>query len=390
MLASSRVSTESRVNVLHLGKFDTQGGIERHVKALASRLVSARIGVVNLVSNDTARTDRHDKYGYSTVRAACWGTASSLAVSPTLPLIARQLHRTHRFDLVHLHFPDPLGHLTALALPRSVRRVITWHSDIVRQRLALGAYAPFMRSFAQTAAAIIGATPQHFSTSTQIPPPSELQIQTVIPYGIDPSTFVWTAAARTRRADLQARHRGRLVFAVGRHVYYKGFDVLIRSMRNVDAELIIGGRGPLTDSLKSATRDAGVESKVHFAGYIEDDELIAYYDACDVFCMPSTERSEQFGLVQLEAMQMAKPIVTTRLGTGVEYVTLDGETGVLVPPHDETALASALNALLVDPARRSKLGAAGRRRVADVFSADRMAQATLDLYEQILDRTAPP
>lgn len=376
------------MNVLHLGKFDTLGGIERHVKALASRLVGAGVGVVNLVSNDTTQTGRHDNYGYSTVRAACWGTTASLALSPTLPLIARQLHRTHRFDLVHLHFPDPLGHLTALALPRSVKRVITWHSDIIRQRWALAVYAPFMRRFASTAAAIIGATPQHFSTSMQIPPPRDGQIQTVIPYGFDPGTFAWTTAARMRRAELEARHRGPLVFAVGRHVYYKGFDVLIRSMRDVDAELIVGGQGPLTASLKSAARDAGVEDKVHFAGFIDDDELIAYYDACDVFCMPSTERSEQFGLVQLEAMHLGKPVVTTRLGTGVEYVTLDGETGVLVPPKDEAALATALNALLADPALCARLGASGRRRVEQVFSADQMAQATLGVYEQVLQRPA--
>lgn len=377
------------MKVLHLGKFDTLGGIERHVKALASRLVGAHVGVVNLVSNDTARTDRHCDYGYSTVRASCWGTASSLALSPTLPLIARSLHGTHHFDLVHLHFPDPLGHLTALALPRAVRRVITWHSDIIRQRWALAAYAPLMRRFVRTADAVIGATPQHFSASTQIPPRREGQIHAVIPYGFDPAAFTWTAAARTRSAELKAQRRRPLVFTVGRHVYYKGFDVLIRSMRHVDAQLIIGGHGPLTASLKQAARDAGVESKVHFVGFIADDELIAYYDACDVFCMPSTERSEQFGLVQLEAMHCGKPVVTTRLGTGVEYVTLDGETGMLVPPKDEAALARALNTLLADPALRERLGAAGRDRVEQVFSIDQMAQATLDVYRQVLERGAP-
>ena len=376
------------MNVLHLGKFDTLGGIERHVKALASGLVSAQVEVVNLVSNDSAHTDRHERYGYPTVRAACWGTASSVALSPTLPLIARQLHRAHQFDLVHLHFPDPLGHVAALALPRSVRRVISWHSDIVRQRWALAAYEPLMRRFLQSADAVIGASPQHFSASAQIPPATDGQIQTVIPYGVDPRTLKWTAAARARRSELQARHRRPIVLALGRHVYYKGFDVLIRSMRQVDAELIIGGEGPLTISLKKVARDAALENKVHFAGYIADDELIAYYDACEVFCLPSTERSEQFGLVQLEAMYCSKPVVATRLGTGVEYVTLDGETGLLVPPADEDALAAALRALLSDPLRRSRLGAAGRHRVDQVFSAQQMVRATLSLYEQLLSRSA--
>ena len=139
-------------------------------------------------------------------------------------------------------------------------------------------------------------------------------------------------------------------------------------MRSVDAELWIGGRGPLTESFRQAARDAGVADRVRFLGFIPDAELVAYYDACDVFCMPSTERAEQFGLVQLEAMHCGKPVVATRLGTGVEYVTLDEVTGLLVEPGNEQALAQALNRLLGDPALRTRLGEAGRRRVAEEFS----------------------
>jgi rhamnosyl/mannosyltransferase len=157
---------------------------------------------------------------------------------------------------------------------------------------------------------------------------------------------------------------------VGRHVYYKGFDVLIRALRAVDAELWIGGRGPMTESYQQSARDAGVVDRVRFLGFIPDAELVAYYDACDVFCMPSTERAEQFGLVQLEAMHCGKPAVATRLGTGVEYVTLDEVTGLLVEPGNESALAQALNRLLATRSS-ARLGEAGRRRVTEEFSVRR-------------------
>lgn len=372
------------MKVLHLGKFDGDvGGIERHLRALLGAL-PPDIEAVNLVANDRAVTDEHQIYGYRTVRVASHGVLASVALAPSMPFIARRLHAEHRFDIVHLHFPDPLGQLTAMSLPRSVKRVISWHSDIIKQRAALALYRPFLDAFVRDADAIIGATPQHFSSSQQLAPGRPGQLREVIPYGFDPSAFAWTDAARARRAQLaQESHARPVIFTVGRHVYYKGFDVLIRALRSVDAELWIGGRGPLTETFRNAAREAGVTDRVRFLGFVPDDELVAYYDACDVFCMPSTERAEQFGLVQLEAMHLGKPVVATRLGTGVEYVTLDGVSGLLVAPGDEAGLARALARLLADPALRARLGSAGQARVATTFSLRQMIASTVALYRRL-------
>jgi len=376
------------VKVLHLGKFDTLGGIERHVKTLARGLVATGdVEIVNLVSADSPRGSEHRDYGYPTVAAPCHGVAFSLALAPSLPLLARRLHRQHRFDIVHLHFPDPLGHLTALTLPDSVRRVISWHSDIIRQRRALAVYGPFLRRFVHRADALIGATPQHLNASMQIPPAKEGQVRRVVPYGFDPTQLEWTERARAKRRDLAAIAAGRrIVFTVGRHVYYKGFDVLIDAMAGIDALLVIGGTGPLTESLKRRAAASPACDRIVFAGYIPDAELIAYYDACDVFTMPSTDRSEAFGLVQLEAMHLGKPIVSTRLGTGVEYVNIDRETGWLVPPGDTQALREAIGRLLGDADARHRLGEAGRERVRAVFTIEQMVQGTLDVYRSVLSR----
>jgi len=373
------------VKILHLGKFDGDvGGIERQLRSLLQHL-PADIEAVNLVANDRPVTDEHRTYGYRTVRAASHGIMASVALAPTMPLLARRLHRENRFDIVHLHFPDPLGQLTAMTLPRSVKRVISWHSDIVKQRTALRFYRPLLDPFVRNADAIIGASPQHFESSRQMAAGKAGQLRAVIPYGLDSGAFEWNDAARARQRELAAGPRPRpVIFTVGRHVYYKGFDVLIRALRQVDADLWIGGRGPFTDSWREVARAAGVADRVRFAGFIPDDELVAWYDACDVFCMPSTERAEQFGLVQLEAMHLGKPVVATRLGTGVEYVTLNEETGLLVPPGDETALAQALDRLLSDAVLRRRFGDAGRQRVAQVFSCRQMVDATVDVYRRLL------
>ena len=373
------------MKVLHLGKFDGDvGGIERHLRALL-RAMPPEVKVVNLVANDRWTTDRHHRNGYETVRVASIGSLASVALAPSMPVVARRLHRQHRFDLVHLHFPDPLGHLTALALPRTVRRVISWHSDIVKQKWALSLYSPVVQSFVRDADALIGATPQHFENSSQIPASRPGQIREVIPYGFDPAALATSAESNRKREELLRQRNGRpLIFFVGRHVYYKGLDILIRAMQSLDAVLWIGGQGPLTRTLIRLADDLGLGERVKFIGFIPDPLLVAYFEACDVFCMPSVERAEQFGLVQLEAMYCSKPVVTTQLGTGVEYVTLDGETGVLVPPKDPRALANALRTLLGDSALRARMGNAGRRRVEDVFSVKQMVRQTVDVYQRVL------
>lgn len=374
------------MKVLHLGKFDTLGGIERHVKTLARGLVATGdVEIINLVSADSPKGYEHTDYGYPTIAVPCHGIVASVAVSPTLPLVARRLHREHRFDIVHLHFPDPLGHLTALTLPRSIRRVISWHSDIIRQRRALALYGPFMRHFVRNVDGLIGATPQHLNASAQIPPGRPGQVRRVVPYGFDPAQLVWSERAKARKSELLALAAGRpIIFTVGRHVYYKGFDVLLRAMAEIEALLIIGGTGPLSAELKLQAGTPELRDRVLFAGYIPDEELIAYYDACEVFTMPSTDRSEAFGLVQLEAMHFGKPVVSTRLGTGVEFVNVEGETGLLVPPGDVAALRSAIQHLLADPGLRRRLGDAGRARVASTFSVAQMVHGTLDAYRSIL------
>jgi glycosyltransferase involved in cell wall biosynthesis len=155
-------------------------------------------------------------------------------------------------------------------------------------------------------------------------------------------------------------------------------------MREVDARLVLVGDGPLRGTLETLARDTGVASKVLFAGEVNDEELIAWYHACDVFSLPSVTRAEAFGMVQVEAMACGKPVVSTDLPTGVPWVNRDRETGLVVPPGDAEALAGALARLAADPALRVQFGDAGRRRVAQEFTAERMAARAVSLYSEVL------
>lgn len=345
--------------------------------------MSGSLGLANLVASPDARTRVGHRDGYALVQAACWGIVAGTAVAPAMLPIAHRLVRRLGVEIVHLHFPDPLSLVIAETLPRHLKLVVTWHSDVIRQRAALSLYQPLVDRLLRRASAVIGATRSHFEQSTQLASVPESR-RRIIPFGIAPES-IDNAASRSLGERLRATMENRpIVLGVGRHVYYKGFEVLIDAMRAVpDAVLVLCGHGELTRTLRDRVVSAGLDRRVVFAGQVTDDELAGWYQACDVFCMPSVERAECFGLVQLEAMACGKPIVVTRLGNGVNEVHADGVIGHAVPVGDAKALAAALEDLLADPAKRARMGRAAGERVRARFSRDRMRDATLALYREV-------
>jgi glycosyltransferase involved in cell wall biosynthesis len=167
--------------------------------------------------------------------------------------------------------------------------------------------------------------------------------------------------------------------------------VLLRAIAAVpDASLLVIGEGECRDALEDQARDLGIQARVRFTGRVDMDEageamLQAAYASADVFCLPSTDRAESFGLVLLEAMRARLPVIASAIpGSGVGFVVRDGETGLLVPPGDASALANALRQLAVEPALRARLGAAGAQRWQQEFTLDRAADRVLELYQQVL------
>jgi glycosyltransferase involved in cell wall biosynthesis len=371
------------LRVLTFGRFADRdfGGLERYVFELAHAL-RAEVRYVNIVAARGAAPDV--AVAADTIYARSIGELAGVPVCPSMVWHARRLHRQQAFDIVHLQFPaDPMAHVATAMLPPSVRRVITWHSDIIRQKLLLKAYRPFLDRLLRSADAIIVPTPAHWTSSEQLGAVRERSRFHVVPYGFDLSRFQGRPAAAD---EIRARYPGRLlVFALGRHVYYKGFEYLIRALPfALEAQLMLGGRGPLTDHFVRLARTLGVADRVEFLGRIPEEHLPAYYHACDVYCMPSVERAEAFGIVQLEAMAAGRPVVCCELRNGVTYVNRDGETGLVVPPGDPAALANALARLQSDPALRARLGEQARRRVLGEFNLQAMRTGTLAVYANVL------
>jgi glycosyltransferase involved in cell wall biosynthesis len=389
-------SSPKRLRVLQFGRFNNaeqNGGIERHMQLLCEGLTALDVDVTYLVAGASLHSkDSKIKTvaeSYRMVEAATLGTYFSTAASPMQIIKAIAMHRKEPFDVVHLHFPNPLAHLASLLLPSSIKRVITWHSDIVRQKRLLALYLPFLKRETLRADALIAATPAHFTSSTQIPDNLPAAKRHVIPYGRDFSDLLLTPASAELCDSLKTKAKsvstsGHIIFALGRHVYYKGFDVLIDAMRHVNAQLILGGDGPIKAELQQQVERLGISHKVTFTGSIQETELAAYFNACDVFCLPSVEQSEAFGLVQLEAMACGKPVVCTQLNNGVNVVNQAGVTGLAVPLRDTDALAEALNQLLNDHALRSKLGQQAKVHALNGYSLTAMSSSHKALYHMLL------
>jgi rhamnosyl/mannosyltransferase len=306
-----------------------------------------------------------------------------LGSSPVCPRLARSI-RESRADIVHLHFPNPAAILSYLASGHAGRVVVTYHSDIVRQRLTGRAFRPVLEYFLRRCSAVIATSPDYIESSPVL---SKFRERCrVIPLGIVPEKFERVDEAAVR--SIRERYGPRIVLGVGRLIYYKGFEHLIRAMRETEARLLVVGEGPLRRALEGE-RSALGESRSRVVLLGEVGDAAPYFRAADVFALASTARSEAFGIVQLEAMACGVPVVNTRLASGVPFVSPDGLSGITVPPADPSALARALKRLLDDPSLRAKLGEAGRRRVHDEFTADLMAERTLELYREVADSKLP-
>jgi glycosyltransferase involved in cell wall biosynthesis len=375
------------MRVLHFGKYWRQdGGIETHVKTLCRGLTGMGGEVVNLVSSLDKTPSDFITDGYRVVEVPTLGIHFSTSISPAMVAAARRLHQEKPFDVVHLHFPDPMSHLAAMLLPRSIPRVISWHSDIVKQKQLLKLYRPWQYRQIIQSAAIIVPTAAHFSSSTQIPASYPLVKRHIIPYGLDYTLHANANAVADAAQAIRNRTNGRfVVFALGRHVGYKGFDVLLEALQHTDAYLVLGGDGPLRGMLQAQAQKLGIADRVWFSGRLSAADMAACYQACDVFCLPSVSTNEAFGLVQLEAMACGKPVICTQLNNGVNAVNPHGITGLTVPAKDARALAQAIKTLQFDQALRIKLGQQARSHALDNYSMRVMSTQHIQLYQALLN-----
>ncbi|OGX23092.1 MAG: hypothetical protein A3K54_04520 [Omnitrophica WOR_2 bacterium RBG_13_44_8] len=363
------------MKVLHIGKYYHPyiGGTEVHLSTLAEEL-KKEVGIGILASNTRFKTSLEKYDGINVYRLARLGNFFSLPLTLSLPFWLKR----QEADILHFHLPNPLSVLSYFLSRPKGRVVVSYHSDIVKQRFFLPLIKPLLIRFLKKAETII-VTSENIIEDSLILKKFRDKCK-VIPCGIDLSRFRPDSEVLKKAEEIKQKYGKPLILFVGRLVYYKGLEYLIKAMQEIEAKLLIVGDGPLRNKLQRLAGHLGVGGKIIWIGEIENEKIAAYYYACDIFVLPSNIKAESFGIVQVEAFACGKPVVSTNLPTGVPFVNLHGKTGLVVPPGNSSALADAINRLLGSSQLCKIYGQNARERVEKEFTKEGMADAVLKVY----------
>ena len=368
------------MKVLHFYKTylpDTIGGVENVINQIARGTTSQ--GVTNEVLTLSPTTvDRVVEVdGHSVHRCRSNFEIASTPFSLSAFLRFRQMARDA--DLIHFHFPYPFADLLHFFSGVNKPTLITYHSDIIKQKHLLKIYNPLMHRFLFSVDHIVATSQNYFETSEVLP---QFKHKTsVIPIGLDKDAYLMATPEKLNY--WRERFGARFFLFVGVLRYYKGLHILIEAARNADYPIVIVGAGPVEFELKMQAAKLGV-SNVHFVGLIPEEDKVALLELCYSAVFPSHLRSEAFGVSLLEGAMYGKPLISSEIGTGTSYINVDKETGIVVPPSDPTALRQAMDFLWNNPKEAAAMGQKAEARYWELFTGERMARAYMGLYNKLL------
>jgi rhamnosyl/mannosyltransferase len=368
------------MRVLHFYKTyypDSWGGVEQAIRQIC--MGTSRLGIANDVlaltrSRESARLDM-DGHVVHRVRqdVEIASNAMSFAAIGKLAQLARHA------DVVHYHFPWPFGDLAHFLARVKKPSVVTYHSDIVRQKALLKVYTPLMRRFLSDVDAIVATSPNYFASSDVLRRYGD-KVR-AIPFGLDRATY--PQPSPDRLAHWRERVGERFFLFVGVLRYYKGLHILLDAIARLDHPVVIVGAGPIEAELKEHARRLGL-THVRFVGAVDEQDKVALLTLCYAMAFPSHLRSEAFGISLLEGAMFGKPMISSEIGTGTTYINADGDTGLVVPPSDPGAFGNAMRTLWEDPALAAAMGRRAEQRYRDLFTAEKMAADYAALYADVV------
>lgn len=370
--------------VLQLGKFyPICGGVEKVAYDLMSGLSEQNVycDMMCAATNGESRTISVNEHA----KVICCHTLAKVAATMISPAMIFALKKVQdQYDIIHVHHPDPMACLALLLSGYKGKVVLHWHSDIQKQRILLRLYSPLQKWLIRRADKIVGTSPVYLSESPFL---RKVQHKTVcLPIGVDP---MCPDAAGVRK--IKDRYKGKkIIFSLGRLVTYKGYEFLIAATKYLKDNymILIGGTGALREKLQEEINSMHLHGKVELLGHVSDEELPSYYGACDVFCLSSVQKTEAFGIVQIEAMSCGKPVVATKIPhSGVSWVNAHEESGINVVPGDAYALAKAIEGIAENGAAYDRYSEGALNRYQKLFTKEKMIAKCKELYDGLMKET---
>ena len=371
------------LNALHVYRTyfpDPQGGMQEAIRQMC--LATQAVGVSNTVYTLSPQPHPVEIFREEgrVVRSRSWAAPASCDLGG-IDALARFRQLSKQSDVLHFLFPWPYADLMHALAGTKTPAVLTYVSDVVRQRWLGKAYAPLMWRTLRSMRAIVANCPAYIQTSPILSDRSIRDKVRVIPLGIVEESYPTDGdEAIFPRLGLEDGEPYFLFIGVLR--YYKGLHTLIKAAQQVKARIVIAGSGPEGDNLRTLAEQVGARNVI-FAGQISDHEKVALLKRCQALVLPSHLRSEAYGMVLVEASIFGRPLVSCEIGTGTSFVNAHGESGLVVPPEDVAALGGALNALLTDTSCAEDFGRGARARYDRLFSGPALGRAYAELFREV-------
>ncbi|HEN3660139.1 TPA: glycosyltransferase family 4 protein, partial [Yersinia enterocolitica] len=283
-------------------------------------------------------------------------------------------------DIIHYHFPFPFMDMVHFISGINKPTVVSYHSDIVKQKNILKIYTPLMNLFLGSVSRIVAASPNYVATSATLKKFSRKV--SVIPYGLDEDSY---PTPLPERIDFwKSKFGTRFFLFIGAFRYYKGLHILIEAAKNSSYPIVIVGAGPIESELKKQAEKLDIQN-IYFLGAVSDEDKASLLSLCYAVVFPSHLRSEAFGITLLEGAMYGKPLISSEIGTGTTFINIDQQTGLVVPPSDPVALRTAMDQLWDDIELSERFGRNARNRYLENFTSEKMVSSYIDLYNEIID-----
>lgn len=370
------------MRVLHFFKTylpDSMGGIEQVIFQLCQSTLPHGIHSEVLTLSDDPQPSELMVADHRVHRAKLDLQIASTGLSYSV--LKRFRHLAAQADVIHYHFPWPLMDLLHFLAGVKKPVVVSYHSDIVRQKNLMRLYSPLMHRFLKRADRIVAASPNYVATSKVLHHYRHKTV--VIPYGLDRKSY---PPASKQRLQHWREHCGERFFLfVGVMRYYKGLHILLEAAQGAPYPIVIVGAGPLEIELKGQAERLNLNN-VQFLGRLVDEDKIALLQLCTAIVFPSHLRSEAFGISLLEGAMFGKPMISSEIGTGTSYINVHNETGLVVPPSEPRALRAAMDKLWVDAELSGSMGRKAQAHYESLFTSERMGQQMAHLYREVVSQ----
>lgn len=369
--------------VLQVGKFfyPDKGGIESTTKFIFDHFVHDE-NVNDVICFKRGKGSQKIYYGKSFVLKC--GTAFHVASTPISFKFFYWFRKLrNNYDIIHIHSPNPLAAVALFLFPPKGKVLLHWHSDILTHKFLYFFFRSFENHLLKRADLILGTSPVYVQHS-----PSISRYDFKANY-ISSSTSESNFEVNEERVnEIKDEYDGRkIIFALGRFIYYKGFEYLIEAAKYLsdDFVILIGGAGPMKEKYVALIKEYNLYNKVYLISDISQNELGNYYKACDVFCLPSTEKTEAFGLVLVEAMVFGKPVLATNIaGSGTSWVNVNNVTGINVEPKNSKALAEGVLKIM-EEGNYKRFCINSRKRYEEKFTNTKFIDKLIMYYIQLIE-----